>query len=316
MPLQPPYGVIWNALKEGTVVPFLGAGASMIQTEAKEEAWNFDLPKRLPSGGELAQFLASETEFPAPEPSDMKNLAKVCSYYADISGRGRLRSRLRQALNHEFDFGVLHTLLAKQPTPLLIVLTNYDTFLERAFDKEGKPYDLVVYPADLKDNANAVQWWPYGAKEPQLSAPNALNFDIDEKLRTTSIIFKMHGTVAASSARWDHFVITEEDYIDFLSRMTANSAIPSIFYPYFHERSFLFLGYGLGDWNLRVVLKNLTRGMASWSGAAAADEIPPSWAIQRNPSLLEQTLWRKRNVEIFQMEIDEFVSRLMQHGNK
>ena len=36
--------------------------------------------------------------------------------------------------------------------------------------------------------------------------------------------------------------------------MTKNKAIPAIFAEPFQTRHFLFLGYGLNDWNLRVVL--------------------------------------------------------------
>jgi hypothetical protein len=41
------------------------------------------------------------------------------------------------------------------------------------------------------------------------------------------------------------------------------------------------------------------------------DEIP-SWAIQRQPSTLEQRLWGRRRVEIFDMDLDQFVQRLVE----
>ena len=66
----------------------------------------------------------------------------------------------------------------------------------------------------------------------------------------------MHGSISADSG-WDSFVVTEEDYVEFLSRMTDNKAIPSILIDYFQERNFLFLGYSLRDWNLRVLLRRL-----------------------------------------------------------
>jgi hypothetical protein len=108
-------------------------------------------------------------------------------------------------------------------------------------------------------------------------------------------------------------VITEEDYVEFLSRMTNNAAIPSLFYPYFRERSFLFLGYSLRDWNLRVVLKNLSKYLPKGTASSDDDEDQlPSWAIQRNPSELERRLWDKRHVSIFDLTLDEFVSTLQE----
>jgi hypothetical protein len=306
---EPPYGVIWNKLKAGKVIPFLGAGASMIG-RASDSQWDPKNPKFLPSGYELSRFLADESSFPSREDGDLNDLAKVASYYAVVSGRRTLRDRLHDVLSPEFECGELHKYLASVPTPLLIVTTNYDSLIEKAFQAAGKKYDLVIHPSDRKDIANAVWWWPHGASEPSVVAPNELDLDLDQKDRNT-VIYKMHGTVKHDTSNWDSFVITEEDYVDFLSRMTSRTAIPSAFYNYFRTRSFLFLGYGLGDWNLRVILRNLDGYLKSRS-QDDDDEALPSWAIQRNPSELERKLWDKRNVNIFDMAHDELVAKMKQ----
>jgi hypothetical protein len=88
--------------------------------------------------------------------------------------------------------------------------------------------------------------------------------------------------------------------------MTTNAAIPAIFFEYFLERSFLFLGYGLRDWNLRVILKNLGVLLA---GSRRGEELP-SWAIQKESSELERMLWKSRKVAIFDASIDDFVKKL------
>jgi hypothetical protein len=121
----------------------------------------------------------------------------------------------------------------------------------------------------------------------------------------------MHGTLWPASEAWDNFVITEEDYVEFLSRMTTNSssAVPAQFYQYSRQRSFLFLGYSLHDWNLRVVLRNLRRQFETRAGQADDGDVP-SWAIQRRPSALERRLWSRRRVDIFDMDIDQFVRHL------
>jgi hypothetical protein len=298
---EPPYGVIWNRLKAGKVVPFLGAGASMLGRPAGG-AWSGDAPAFLPSGAELSAALAQETSFPGAGPGDERNLAKVASYYADVNGRAVLRERLRDVFLHDFAPNALHRFLAEAPVPSTVVVTNYDTLLEQTYRTAGKPYDLVVYPADLKDYANAVLWWRHGETAPLPVAPNELDLDLEK----TDVIFKMHGTVDAD-VRWDNFVVTEEDYVEFLARMTARTAVPSLFYQYFRSRSFLFLGYGLGDWNLRVILKNLSRLLA---GGRDAEDLLPSWAIQFHPSELERTLWKNRNVSIFDQPLEQFVERM------
>src|SRR6185369_14085964 len=108
------------------------------------------------------------------------------------------------------------------------------------------------------------------------------------------VIYKMHGTVDRQLKKWDSYVITEDDYVDFLSRMTGQTAVPAQFMRHFRTRHFLFLGYGLNDWNLRVVLKNLRSILPddpARDPANAEHEELRSWAIQHGPSDLEIELW-------------------------
>jgi hypothetical protein len=194
---------------------------------------------------------------------------------------------------------------------LLIVTTNYDTLLEQAFQAEGKEYDLVIHPpSGKKETAKTVWWWKHGATEPIDTAADAFDPDL---LKEKTVIYKMHGTIKPGAPNWDSFVITEEDYVDFLSRMSAGAAIPKIFYEHFRMRSFLFLGYGLGDWNMRVVLKDLDNYLKR-ERLDEEDEAVPSWAIQRNPSELESTLWSKRKVNIFDMPLDDFVTKMRERS--
>jgi hypothetical protein len=305
--VEPPYGVIWNRMRTGKVVPFLGAGASLVG-RLPGTKWDASLRELLPTGRELSNLLAAETSFPQERPGDPDNLARVASYYVDVNGRKVLREYLREVLNRDFPLGELHRFLADVPTPQVIVVTNYDTLLEKAFDLAGRSYDLVIHPADRKDFANSVLWQPYGHPEPIPTVPNQLDID----LNSVTVIYKMHGTVDRHTSKWDNFVITEEDYVEFLSRMTSNTGVPSLFYEHFRERSFLFLGYGLNDWNLRVILKNLSRLLSPRrsSGEDPDQEVLPSWAIQSKPSELERMLWKNRKVSIFDLTVEEFIARL------
>lgn len=306
--IEPPYGDILLGLREGRVIPFLGAGASLAPRAEPAEPWT---PKSalLPSGRDLAGYLATMSNFPGSEPRDWEDLARVASYSADISGRQQLRRHLRRALNRPADSRQLHQFLASVPAHLLCIVTNYDTLLEQAFREAGKPFDMVVYPADRRDSLNSLLYIEGGGGTPRYVEANSLDLDLDDR----SVIYKMHGTVWPDDEALDNFVITEEDYIEFLSRMTTNasSAVPAQFYQYSRARSFLFLGYSLRDWNLRVVLKNLRRQLTSSTGTLLDDDLVPSWAIQRQPSALEQRLWGRRRVEIFDMDLDTFVERLV-----
>lgn len=191
------------------MVPFLGAGASFVSRPSGAD-WTPGQSTFLPSGRELSNLLADDTIFPDDSQGDKDNLAKVASYYVDVNGRPVLRERLREVLSLDVPCGDLHRFLAEVPAPLVIVATNYDNLIEKAFQAAGKPYDLVIHPADRKDIAAGVLWWPHGATEPVVRDANKLSRDID--LAKTTVIYKMHGTLDPSAARDDNFVITEEDY--------------------------------------------------------------------------------------------------------
>ncbi|HEY6968830.1 MAG TPA: SIR2 family protein [Candidatus Angelobacter sp.] len=297
-----PYEIIWGAWKRGQVIPFLGAGASFVGRPAGAK-FNPRDPKFLPSGWDLSAYLATASNFPAKEDWERGDLAKVCSYYVEVQGdREELRYHLRDLLNRSYQPGPLHHFIAGIPSSQVIVVTNYDTLLEQAFLKAGKPYDLVVYPADRPDFANALLWWPHGATEPTPVEANKLDIDLTK----TTVIYKMHGTIDPRTDEWDNFVITEEDYVEFLSRMTRSAAVPSSFIEYFRNRRFLFLGYSLRDWNLRVVLNSLKRG------SSASQEGKRSWSVQLNPSELERTLWKNKNVTIYDLTLDEFTAAIEQ----
>lgn len=302
---QPPYGEIKDLLWSGDVVPFLGAGVNFA-ARPRDAQWS-EATAFPPSGAELARFLARKSSFPSTDDHDLTDLAKVASYFVETSARRRLCERLHDILDHDCPPGAAHAYLAEVPRPLLIVTTNYDELMERAFEQAGRPYDLVVHPTDREDIGASILWWRHGAAEPEAVAPNKLFIDLDK----TTVIYKMHGTVDRRTRQWDSFVITEDDYVDFLSRMTSQTAVPSLFMRHFRTRHFLFLGYGLRDWNLRVVLKNLRSLFPQSAGAPDGEEDElRSWAIQANPSDLETELWDARNVKLYDVDIADFVSRL------
>lgn len=308
----PPYGLISGLLKKSEVVPFLGAGVNFGTRQPPDAKWDEKASSFLPSGRELSLSLADSVGFPSQDDHDLADLAKVASFFVDTAGRKRVRERLHELFDHDFEPCDIHNYLASLSAPVLIVTTNYDDLTERAFKKAGKPYDLVVHPTDRKDVEASVVWWQHGATKPEAIAPNKLYID----LKTTNVIYKMHGTVDRPLGEWDSYVITEEDYIDFLTRMTGQTAVPAQFMRHFRSRSFLFMGYGLNDWNFRVVLNNLKCVLPSNPDGSVAlpEENLPSWAIQFRPSDLERELWDMRKVKIYDVDINEFVKQLREKG--
>jgi hypothetical protein len=309
MPFEPPYQVILDRLQQGKVIPFLGAGASLVGRR-DDEAWADGAPFP-PRGAELSRLLAEKAEFGAvcPDPQDSADLLKVSAYYEQASGRDALRDELHGVLGGPFAPGALHDLLAGVDGLRLIVTTNYDTLLERAFDARKRPYDLVVYPKDSDQTGSEILYWAHGADAPEAHPPDELPLDLEQR----TVIFKMHGSIDDRSRppKYDNFVITEDDYIEFLARMASGTAVPKTFLRHFRGRSFLFLGYSMTDWNMRIVLRNLGREFEAQSTRPGGTK---HWAIQDRPSAVEQWLWASRGVNVYDQRIAAFVAHLTGDG--
>src|SRR5262245_40643086 len=115
------YAEIAKRLREGTIVPFFGAGASI----------GFGPP----SGSELARLLADASKFPDTEGSG--DLALLASYLVQKEDSLTLRSVLRDALAAQCKPGPLHHLLAAFDSLRLYVTTNYDDLIETALDEKS-----------------------------------------------------------------------------------------------------------------------------------------------------------------------------------
>ena len=286
--MEPPYELIRDGLASGRVIPFLGAGASL-SCRPKDFRWKSPQDTFLPSGWELAKYLDDRSGFPSDTVLD---LLRVAQYYDGVAGRGGLDDELNAIFSRTYEPGDLHTYLTSFKSPL-IVTTNYDTLLEEAFQRKGRTYNLVVYkmatPLAYVKRAGADQW--------ESVDPQRLSLDLQE----SPTIFKMHGSSIPGAPEEGSYVITEDDYIDFLARMSGQTAVPAIFGEPFRKSHFLFLGYGLRDWNLRVILHKIWK---DWPRKYA------SWAIQECADPLETEFWKGRRLTIYEMSIAELLAKL------
>ena len=108
---EPPYLAISQALQEGRVVPFLGAGASSSCRPADGQ-WTRTSPF-LPRGVELSRHLARRANFFTEDERERADLLKVSAYYEQQMGRDELRRELQSVLGgSKYTPGDLHAFLA------------------------------------------------------------------------------------------------------------------------------------------------------------------------------------------------------------
>jgi SIR2-like protein len=310
------YDDVISAIDQGEVVPFLGAGVNLFGREEQEE---YSPGTYLPSGRELATFLAGAYRYPL---SDKKDLLRVSQYASVMRGMGSLYNRLGQVFDANYPTTELHKFFARLPKLLqkknrkqpyqLLVTTNYDDVLERAFQEEQEPYDLVTYVAK-NPNRGKFRHLPHGAA-PRTSIvipdPNTYK-DLPFKglnLQRT-VILKIHGAVDRVEDRLnsrpdeleDSFVITEDDYINYLAQTDISKLLPVQLSNKLIYSGFLFLGYGLRDWNLRVIMNRI------W-GERQLDYA--SWAIQLHAEELDQKFWGTRGVNLIEERLETYIVEL------
>lgn len=239
----------WDALLEtlraGECVPFLGAGASL----------GYEGATGLPTAGELAAALADECDYPG---TDRQDFLRVAQYYEMVSNSPLLLRRFVSARVRVPNAapGRVHRTIAALPFHTVLT-TNFDTLMERAFAEYRGPNGEQKTPLSayykLRGNEEKLA-------EPTVQAP---------------LVYKLHGTVEQATT----MVVTEDDVVDFLTCVMLKSPpLPDPVRAVFANYTILFIGYGLKDWNIRVLMRAMRerRGLAGMPGM-------PSFAVQRRP---------------------------------
>ncbi len=299
------YRAAINAMLEGRLVPFLGAGVNLCGRPARS-AYVASQRTFLPSGGELAQCLAERSA--RSDYLKKHDLAHVAEYVALTEGSYVLYQELHKIFDADYPPTKLHKFLAtlhsmlqqkgySTPYPLIIT-TNYDDLVERAFVDAGEKLDVVFYVADGPQKGRFIHRGPDG-NEQTIDKPNEYDkFALDQR----AVILKIHGAVkrAAVDPEEDSYVITEDHYIDYLTR-TDPSLVPVTLRAAMRRSSFLFLGYALRDWNLRVILHRLF-------GERKLDT--KSWSIQTPVDQVDEEFWNRRGVECIDMDLNDYLNGL------
>jgi hypothetical protein len=177
------------------------------------------------------------------------------------------------------------------------VTTNYDDALEHAFEAVEEPYDVIWYIADGK--AKGRFWHRAPNAEPILIRQPRKYSDLALEERT--VILKIHGAIDRQNPGRDSYVITEDHYIDYLTKTDISGLIPAELLAKLLRSRFLFLGYRLQDWNLRVILHRI------W-GEQALSYV--SWAIQLDSEQIERELWSRRAVEVYDVPLETYIGEL------
>lgn len=238
----------WNLLirsiKLGRCTPFIGAGACY---------------GVLPLGADISRKWAADNDYPF---EDSNNLIKVAQFLAVENYPMFPKDEIVQMFS---GFKTLpdfanksepHRLLADLPLPVYLT-TNYDDFMTRALTERHR------------DPKREICRWN------SLTRTGPSKFDGDYQPTVANpVVFHLHGHTDLPES----IVLTEDDYFDFLVNVSADPmVVPPRIQQSLTETSVLFIGYGLADWNFRVLLRSLSRFIEKGLGRThVAVMIPPT----------------------------------------
>ena len=253
--------------------------------------------------GALAEQLAHRFDYA----EDDRELTRVAQFVSLTKGAGPLYEELQALLNaaaaptpvHRF-FASLPPLLRDRGLPhQLLVTTSYDLALEQALLEAGEEFDVVSYLASGRDRGRFCHRDPSGETR-VIELPNTYAVELSLERRT--VVLKLHGGLdAATAVEQGSFVVTEDDYIGYLARGAVGGAIPVALAAKLQRSHFLFLGYGMREWSLRLVLDRIS------GGEPLAYR---SWAVRHEARPLEREFWRGHDVDLLEQPLEQYVEAL------
>jgi SIR2-like domain len=285
-PTQQAINQLANAVGRGQCILFLGSAVHC----PPPSGCRFSYPEsdRPPLGRALSEALAGKSGLSSRYPGiNVQDLQRVALDYEITNSRSLLIGELKQAVHRGKKPSTVLSALAKLNFPL-IVTTNYDQLLEKALREASKEPIVSIYRSNETTWETTVDY-PIG-EDPSAERP---------------FVFKIHGDILD---RPDSVVITDEDYIQFVLRMSDKGEfdpVPQTFRYFFTKWPTLFIGYSLMDYNLRLLFKTLR-----WR--TDKSKIPQTYSVDLYPDPLIFDVWhnQRRYVKYIVQNLWHFVPEL------
>ena len=273
-------------------------------TEVVEALFAGRLVAVISSSADLAPQLAARFGYPAGEAVETP---RVSQYVATLRGSGPLHDELRAITEARAEPTPVHRFFSSLPPLLrarglphqLLVTADYDGALERAFADAGEEVDVVAYLAAGPHRGKFCHFAPDGSAR-VIEVPGDYATELSLERRT--VILRVRGRADPMPARdWESFVVTEDDHLDFLRRADVAGGVPVSLAATLRRCHFLFVGYAVRDWCLRLVLGRI---------CAETPLAYRSWAVSPQPGPTEAELWRRAGVELVQGPLEPYVASL------
>ncbi len=260
---------------------------------------------------EMIKLLVKITEIvPSTEP-----LSSISNYYQAVSSRASLWDNLHRIFASKEEFTITHELIARSAKfyldqnilkDYLIITTNYDCLMESALDALDIPYAVLAM------NRKGKIVVRFSKDDEKLKKANPQSYPDKfflTRARPMVVLYKIHGCLYKELDKDnDGIVITDDDYVDFISRMSKNEgAIPSYVGGLLQSLPFLFLGYSLNDWNVRSIFNMLVERRGK------EDDVQ-DYSVMLSCNKYEEVFFRKNQIIIIQSDLNAFAKSVTNHA--
>lgn len=321
-----------DGITRGQLVPFLGADINLCgrSKTSNGDFIGWELGHCPPSNWELANYLDKASGFcyrqkircPLCNAQNIRDLPDGCpvkegvvtrmalqhvSQIVDLTEGGPdvLYGALYELFQGTFTPSPVHNLFARLPGLLhekgyyppypLIVSSCFDRTLEQALDEVGQKYDLVSYVGDQRggyfEHRSPGEDCPHKIDKPKEYQGFSFN--------NGPVILKLYGDYQGK------FVITEDQYIDYLAHRDIHELIPAKLLGMLRDNPILFLGYSPSYWNLRVILHRI------WPEQLTSQRNVNWWAVQAKTEEIDKALWRRyHSLPLSVASLDDYTAAL------
>ncbi|NTV95012.1 MAG: SIR2 family protein [Thiobacillus sp.] len=258
------FAPILSGLHDGSVVPYLGAGAlAGVVDPASGRA--------IPADSD-SLILAMNNGQPMA-PKLMYEFPRAAMNVELKRGRSALTKFLdRTYRDTAWSASALHTWLAAQGLPY-IVDGNRDTLLQQAY--AGTPHTLIVGIARLSAAAYRFKLYQYDGAAYRAIDPEAVDTSLP-------VLFKPLGTPLPES----NYIASDADFVDYITELMGGFAIPPFLKRMRQGKRYLLLGLRLTRDTERMVLADIVFGHAG------------GWALIPNANDKEKRFLDKLGIEL------------------
>jgi len=267
---------ILSAMDEGSLVPYLGAGAlAGVVNPANGQAIPADSDSLILAMNN-GQPMAPKLMYEFPRAAMNVELKK---------GRSSVTKFLdRTYRDTTWTPSPLHSWLAEKNLPYLVD-TNRDVLLQQAY--ADRPHTLIVGVARISASA-------YRFKIYHFDGTAYHEVDQDAVDTTLPVLFKPLGTPMPES----NYIASDADFVDYITELMGGFAIPSFLKRVRQGRRYLLMGMRLNRDTQRMVLADIMFSAAQPSG----------WALIPNANDKEKRFMDKLGLQWVDADVSDFLA--------